>query len=80
MTEWSNGWFVMTTKGWVASSILVDFAICSFRASALETIPVVMIVCAQKPVGFGEGRAPEITVSKSKRFYGLENTYFVGYS
>ena len=40
---------------------------------------MVMIVCPQTPVALGEGRAPEITVSKSTRFHELENIYFVGY-
>ena len=68
----------MTTKGWVVSSNLVDFVIYSFRACALKTIRMVIIVYPWTPVAFGEGRGPEITVSKSTRFHELENIYFVG--
>ena len=60
------------------SSNLVDFVIGSFRACALETIRMVMIVCLSTPAAFGEGRAPKITVTKSTRFHELENIYFVG--
>ena len=43
---------------------------------------MVMMVCPQTPVAFGEGSPPEITVSKSKRFHELENmlVYFVGHT
>ena len=40
---------------------------------------MVMIVFPSTPVAFGEGRAPESTVSKSTRFHELENIYFVPY-
>ena len=46
LTTWSNGSCCMTAKGWVASSIPVDFITCYFRARALETIRMVMMVCS----------------------------------
>ena len=62
------------------TSNLVDFVIRYFRAGALEAMRMVTMVGPWAPVAFGEGRAPEITVTKSTRFHELENIYFEVFS
>ena len=63
-------------KGCVVSSNLVGFVIGSFRACALETIRIVMIVCPSTPVVFGEGR-PRRSLLQSRRDSTNSKTYML---
>ena len=71
-----------TTKGWVASLILVDFVLRSFRACALEILRMVTIVCAGERGGQWRGVRPGDRCYESPRVnekLNSQNMCFVGH-
>ena len=48
--------------------------------SSVRAGDIIMNMCSWILLVRGEGRAPEIVITKSARFDELENIYFVGYA